>query len=226
MQVRSPRHGAPLPADEGGEAARFIVGIRCRGHFPPSPRLLCVHRGQRGPAQIQRGRRRGARVRRFRQQAAELVRCLAGVDGVADGARGVPVNQGIPPPRILRFNAVPIDVPHGAQELGVVGNDQKVQRLVDLQPGAVMRMDDRQALGEAIGGVWIGREIAVHEGVDGIRRVQVSVAPQQQLVLSRQRWLRQREARRQRRDTPARRGSATCPAGGHAFRHPANLRFA
>ena len=71
------------------------------------------------------------------------------------------------------------DLRHHAHELGVVGDDQEVERRTDLDAGAVVGVDDRETLGEAIGGVGVRRAVLHQEGVRRVGGVKVRIAPVQ-----------------------------------------------
>ena len=62
-------------------------------------------------------------------------------------------------------------------ELAVVGHDQKIQRSLDLNLGAVIGMDDGDALGVAVRRIWIRTAVLHQVGIGRIRGVEMRVAP-------------------------------------------------
>ncbi len=64
----------------------------------------------------------------------------------------------------------------------MVGDDDEIERAVDAYARLGARMNDREALGEAIGGIDVGRRLARAEGVGRIDRVHVGIAPQQHSI--------------------------------------------
>ena len=214
MQVGAARHGAPLPAQQRGEAARFVVGLGGGDDLAPSGAHHLRWGGEpAGGVGAPAGGRR-ARVCGLRQHVPKQRRPGAFVNGVADGAGGVPVVDAVQKAGVVVLQAVAVDVAQDAGVLRMVGDDQKVQRRTELHPRPMVRMDHRRPLGEAVGGVRVRGEVVVEEGVEGVGGVQVGVPPQQ-LFLRRR---RQRQGRRQHRrgPSPARRPAAK-PRPADAF---------
>ena len=128
MQVGAARHGTPLPADQRGENARLVVGLGGGGDFAPSGAHHLRWRGQRSGgvgAPVGGG---GARVGGFGQHVPKQRRPGAFVNGVADGAGGVPVVDAVHKAGFVVLQAVAVNVAQDAGVLRVVGDDQKVQR--------------------------------------------------------------------------------------------------
>ena len=60
----------------------------------------------------------------------------------------------------------------------MVRDDQEIQRSLQLYARPVIRMDHRLALGKSVGGIRVGSEIVVEEGIEGIGGVQVCITPE------------------------------------------------
>ena len=70
------------------------------------------------------------------------------------------------------------DIRNHAHELTVVGNNQKIQGRLDLNAGAMVGMDNRQASRIVVGRVRVRRLVAHQEGIRRVGGVQVRIAPE------------------------------------------------
>ena len=179
MQVGAAGKGTPFPAQQGGEPTRLVVRLGSRNDFRPGGSLDLRIGGYGAAGDVPRSTRRHPRIGTEGENLAEQRRTFPRIDGIAYGAGDIPVDDAVPESRVLLLQAVVVDVAQPAEKLGVIRDDQKIQRRRQLHARPVIGMNNGLALGEPVGGIRVGGEIVVEEGIEGIGGVQVGIAPQQ-----------------------------------------------
>ena len=167
--VKVPRIGsrAPFPADHGGEGSRNVVAFGGGDLFVPAclPDRVCRQLGEIGRSfRFGNGKAHDGRGHRLpalaRQQVAPLL-----------------AERGREHLRVTAF-----DPGVDAEIFGMVGHDDEVERIVDLDALPGLGEHDRDPARKAIGRIDIGAGQARGKGIDRIARMDMGIAPQEDAI--------------------------------------------